>query len=190
MPRRSLRNRCTLADSHDMSSRGGGPWPAPQQRLLLRVALGQGNAALDAWRAWQGQVDPAALDPGSLRLLPRLYRNLTGLGIADPAIRCGGATCNRAWGWWAWAFGAQSQRSRDGYAVLAYRPFMMAMRPRDKPRSPTSSMSVDAKGSPIRSLPCVVGPMDRVPARGVRALRSTRLPAGRAGTFRLPRWAA
>ena len=30
---------------------------------------------------------------------------------------------------------------------------------------------------------------DRVPARGVRALRSTRLPAGRAGTFRLPRWA-
>ena len=32
--------------------------------------------------------------------------------------------------------------------------------------------------------------LDRVPARGVRALRSTRLPAGRAGTFRLPRWAA
>ena len=31
---------------------------------------------------------------------------------------------------------------------------------------------------------------DRVPARGVRALRSTRLPAGRAGTFRLPLWAA
>ena len=31
---------------------------------------------------------------------------------------------------------------------------------------------------------------DRVLARGVRALRSTRLPAGRAGTFRLPRWAA
>ena len=31
---------------------------------------------------------------------------------------------------------------------------------------------------------------DRVPARGVRALRSTRLPAGRAGTFRLPRRAA
>ena len=32
--------------------------------------------------------------------------------------------------------------------------------------------------------------VDRVPARGVGALRSTRLPAGRAGTFRLPRWAA
>ena len=32
--------------------------------------------------------------------------------------------------------------------------------------------------------------LDRVPARGVRALRSTRLPAVRAGTFRLPRWAA
>ena len=34
------------------------------------------------------------------------------------------------------------------------------------------------------------GDHDRVPAGGVRALRSTRLPAGRAGTFRLPRWAA
>ena len=31
---------------------------------------------------------------------------------------------------------------------------------------------------------------DRVPRSGVRALRSTLLPAGRAGTFRLPRWAA
>ena len=31
---------------------------------------------------------------------------------------------------------------------------------------------------------------DRVPRSGVRALRSTRAPAGRAGTFRLPRWAA
>ena len=36
----------------------------------------------------------------------------------------------------------------------------------------------------------LVNTADRVPARGVRALRSTRLPAGRAGTFRLPRWAA
>ena len=35
-----------------------------------------------------------------------------------------------------------------------------------------------------------LGERDRVPARGVRALRCTRLPAGRAGTFRLPRWAA
>ena len=34
------------------------------------------------------------------------------------------------------------------------------------------------------------GHNDRVPRSGVRALRSTRLPAGRAGTFRLPRWAA
>ena len=31
---------------------------------------------------------------------------------------------------------------------------------------------------------------DRVPAGGVRAWRPTRYPAGRAGTLRLPRWAA
>ena len=41
---------------------------------------------------------------------------------------------------------------------------------------------------PFEGLAPVV--VDRVPAGGVRALRSTRLPAGRAGTFRLPRWAA
>ena len=32
--------------------------------------------------------------------------------------------------------------------------------------------------------------VDRVPAGGVRAWRPTRYPAGRAGTLRLPRWAA
>ena len=32
--------------------------------------------------------------------------------------------------------------------------------------------------------------LDRVPTRGVRAWRPTRYPAGRAGTLRLPRWAA
>ena len=35
-----------------------------------------------------------------------------------------------------------------------------------------------------------VATSDRVPARGVRAWRPTRYPAGRAGTLRLPRWAA
>ena len=34
------------------------------------------------------------------------------------------------------------------------------------------------------------GRVDRVPAGGVRAWRPTRYPAGRAGTLRLPRWAA
>ena len=46
----------------------------------------------------------------------------------------------------------------------------------------------DTRDRAILMLLIVYG--DRVPARGVRALRSTRLPAGRAGTFRLPRWAA
>ena len=35
-----------------------------------------------------------------------------------------------------------------------------------------------------------VATSDRVPARGLRAWRPTRYPAGRAGTLRLPRWAA
>ena len=36
----------------------------------------------------------------------------------------------------------------------------------------------------------LASPPDRVPAGGVRAWRPTRYPAGRAGTLRLPRWAA
>ena len=66
-----------------------------------------------------------------------------------------------------------------------------------KPRNSTYDIrDTDLKGFGIRTLPSgkksyfLQTQHDRVPARGVRALRSTRLPAGRAGTFRLPRWAA
>ena len=48
-------------------------------------------------------------------------------------------------------------------------------------------LNVDANLPALRADERMV---DRVPRSGVRALRSTRLPAGRAGTFRLPRWAA
>ena len=58
------------------------------------------------------------------------------------------------------------------------------------PRSPPRRTASRATRSSASHAVNAVSHCDRVPARGVRALRSTRLPAGRAGTFRLPRRAA
>ena len=53
-----------------------GFWPTPQQELLLRAALSDGDESLPAWRAWRSDADPQLLDAGSARLLPLVYRRL------------------------------------------------------------------------------------------------------------------
>jgi Uncharacterised nucleotidyltransferase len=58
--------------------------PTREQELLLRAAVLQGMAALEAWREWRALVEIEALDRASLRLLPQLYRNLVQHGVADP----------------------------------------------------------------------------------------------------------
>jgi hypothetical protein len=70
------------------SARGGLPhdfWPTPQQRLLLRAALEDGETAKDAWQAWRASVDLLQADPGSRRLLPLVYHNLRQHLAGDPA---------------------------------------------------------------------------------------------------------
>jgi len=64
-------------------------WPSPEQELLLRAALMQGNAALDAWNAWRARVELARLDPGSKNLLPLLWDNLRKQGVDpnDPSMK-------------------------------------------------------------------------------------------------------
>jgi hypothetical protein len=64
-------------------ARGGSRWPTPAQRLLLRAALLDGDAAADAWIAWRRDNDIDETDSGSHRLLPLLYRNLQRNGIVD-----------------------------------------------------------------------------------------------------------
>ncbi len=64
----------------------GGAWrPSPQQELLLRAALWQGDAARAAWKTWYAQTQLAPIDQGSYRLLPLVYLNLLAAGNAHPA---------------------------------------------------------------------------------------------------------
>lgn len=71
-------DRTTLA-----AAEPGDCWPTDEQVLLLRAALQTGAPALDAYRAWRSRVSLNALDPGSVRLFPLLYLNLSPLGVAD-----------------------------------------------------------------------------------------------------------
>lgn len=61
--------------------------PTVEQHQLLRAALLADVAAVRAsLDAWKSRVDIEAIDAGSMRLLPLLYRNLTRLGIDDPLL--------------------------------------------------------------------------------------------------------
>jgi hypothetical protein len=51
-------------------------WPSPEQELLLKASLLKDEQALRAWSELKARIDPADLDPGSLRLLPLLWHNL------------------------------------------------------------------------------------------------------------------
>lgn len=64
--------------------RGRAVWlPSPQQLLLLKASLWEGERALAAWTEWRREeTDLDTVEPGSYRLLPLLYRNL-GTQLAD-----------------------------------------------------------------------------------------------------------
>jgi hypothetical protein len=63
-----------------------GFWPNKEQELMLRACLLRDNEALIAWQAWRSRVDIDTLDPGSNRLLPLLYHNLSQLEVEDPLM--------------------------------------------------------------------------------------------------------
>lgn len=50
--------------------------PTPEQLLVLHAALDGREEALTAWQRWRHEVDFDAVDHGSARLLPLVYRNL------------------------------------------------------------------------------------------------------------------
>ena len=71
--------------------------PGLQQELLLKAALLRGELALVAWRHWKATVDLDRIDHESARLLPLLYRNLSGLGVTDPLLERFKGSHRKAW---------------------------------------------------------------------------------------------
>ena len=54
------------------------------QKLLLKAALLEGQAALTAWEQWKSLVDIETLDAAAYALLPQLYQNLLAHRVEDP----------------------------------------------------------------------------------------------------------
>ena len=86
-----VRTACRSAGAPGMSraiSEAMSAWPSAQQELLLTAALAGSDAATAAWEAWKERTDFVAdpVDPGSLRLLPLVYRNLAGHGYDGPLM--------------------------------------------------------------------------------------------------------
>ncbi len=61
-------------------------WPTPEQELLLKAAILQGDDAIEAWKNWAAAINFDLLDSGSQRLLPLLYRNLVNQNIHHPVL--------------------------------------------------------------------------------------------------------
>jgi len=79
-------------------SRRGGCWPTPRQELLLRAALLRGPDGLRAWESWRDGVrDIMALDAGSIRMLPLLYRTLESQQVDHPWMGRLRGTYRKAW---------------------------------------------------------------------------------------------
>jgi hypothetical protein len=75
-----------IAESTNPAVYQGGVWPTEAQQLLLRAALLDGPAAMEAWEQWRKTVRLDSLDAASWKLIPLLYGNLTRLGVTDPLL--------------------------------------------------------------------------------------------------------
>jgi hypothetical protein len=72
-------------------------WPTDDEQLLLRAALLPGPGAVTAWREVQPRFDYEAATKEEQRILPLVYRNLTGLGVDDPDLGKMKGLYRRAW---------------------------------------------------------------------------------------------
>ena len=71
--------------------------PDEGQMLLLEAALGQGPAAAECWAEWERRFRLDRPDEGSYRLLPLVYRNLSGQGLDGPEWNRLKGIHRRAW---------------------------------------------------------------------------------------------
>lgn len=64
----------------------GGCLPTREQELLLRASLLSGGDCRAAFAEWKTMANLDRVDPGSYRLFPLLYKNLTANDIDDPFL--------------------------------------------------------------------------------------------------------
>ncbi len=60
--------------------------PTREQAWLLKAALTRGPGAIAAWQKWKPIKDMDHLDPGSTRMLPLVYDNLSRQGVDEPLL--------------------------------------------------------------------------------------------------------
>lgn len=81
-----------------MNAAAGVPSLTLLQEDLLKAAFAADETAAAAWRRWRDAVDwEAHLDHDAFRLLPRTYRNLRRLGVADPLLLRLRGIARQAW---------------------------------------------------------------------------------------------
>ncbi|MBV9213663.1 MAG: hypothetical protein JOZ25_08470, partial [Actinobacteria bacterium] len=64
---------------------------------LLTAAFAVGDRAREAWVAWRDSVDVEVLEPAEEKVLPQLYRNLSGMGVTDPVVERLRSTYRHTW---------------------------------------------------------------------------------------------
>ena len=61
--------------------------PTPEQELLLKAALLDGDAAAESWLAWRERINIENVDFASQRLLPLLHHRLVSLGVSHADLQ-------------------------------------------------------------------------------------------------------
>ncbi len=71
--------------------------PTPRQELFLKVLLLEGHEWQESWHQWSVGTQVDALDGGSYRLLPMLYRKLKRMGADYPQLSLLKGTYRKNW---------------------------------------------------------------------------------------------
>jgi hypothetical protein len=72
-------------------------WLSRDQGRLLLTAFGDETVALEAWNEWSKRGSIATLEPGSMELVPLVYRRLSSLGRADRQLPTFKGVYRRTW---------------------------------------------------------------------------------------------
>ena len=80
--------------SHDFSEPC---WPSPDQRLLLKAAVGPEDQAFQAWQEWEKTVPRGSVNFASARLLPLIYERFRSRLTTDSMFEICKGAYRRSW---------------------------------------------------------------------------------------------